>query len=76
VHVSVLERVGAAGVMLALARVGAVFCTVTVLLVTTLPEVVPSFGVTRHTTVSSRSKFALVRVAVLAPIAVPFTCHA
>jgi hypothetical protein len=76
VHVNVLERVGAAGVMLALARVGAVLRTVTVLLVTTLPEAEPSFGVTRQTTVSSRSKSALVRVAVLAPIAVPLTCHA
>jgi hypothetical protein len=74
--VSVSVSVALEGLTLTLVSTGAVLLTVTVLLVTALPEAEPSFGVTAHATVSPASKSALVRVAVLAPIAVPLTCHA
>jgi hypothetical protein len=72
----VLLRSGGSGVMVALARTGAVFATVTVLLVTALPLAVPSFGVTTHATVSPSSKDALESVLVAAAMAAPFTRQA
>jgi hypothetical protein len=72
-HESVSVSVGELGLTLTDASAGAVFATVTVLLVTALPFAVPSFGVTTQATVSPSSKKVLESVLVVAAMLAPFT---
>ena len=68
--------VGAAGVMLTLAMLGAALATVAVLLVTAVPVSVPSLGVAVQVTVSPLAQWLSSRVVPVAAAALPLTAQA